>query len=237
MPPLVLALDASTPMAVVALVRDRVLSERATRIPTGAGGRLLGDVEAVLQDHGLAPADLDLIAVGVGPGSFTGIRAAMATARALGWASGVPVEGVVSLEAIAWSAGRGVIAPVIDARKGEVYGALYRVAGAVEVLVPPRVGTAEAVRDAILAAGVEALLVGDGSRGPAFAGVRPLTPGPVALDEPRGAAIAALAVAQIALRGTRPLAEIRPVYLRRSEAEIAIGPPTGGTVVEARTAG
>lgn len=238
----ILALDASTNVAVMALVRDGVvLSERATRARTGAGGRLLADVDAALADHDLTLSDLDLIAVGVGPGSFTGIRVALATARTLGWASGVPVEGVVSLEALAWSAAMrgGVVAPVIDARKGEVYGALYRLrAGAPpEVLLPPRVGTADAVRDAILgAAPSEVLLVGDGVRAwePVFIGHAGLVLAPPLLDDPRGAAVAALGAEQVARRGPRPLPEVQPLYLRRSEAEINLGPPTGDSVIEAR---
>lgn len=244
---LVLALDAATPLATVALVGDGVLlAERATRVRAGAGGRLLRDVDAVLADLGCVLGDVGLLVVGVGPGSFTGIRVAMATARTLAWTAGIPAVGVVSLEALAWSVGAGVpsgrlIAPFVDARKGEVYGALYRVAGPgrPQVVVPPAVGRAEAVLAGVLAeAGAEpVLVVGDGVRAwpDAFSGGR-VEVAPPALDDPRGLAFAVLG-ALVAADGAVPLPELQPVYLRRSEAEISIGPPTGASLLETRTAG
>lgn len=244
---MVLALDAATSMASVALVQGGVLlAERATRVRTGAGGRLLRDIDAVLADQGVALADVAVIAVGVGPGSFTGIRVAMATARTLAWAAGIPAVGVGTLEALTWSVaasqpGR-LVAPFVDARKGEVYGGLYRSMGPEEapaVVVPQRVGRAPDVLAAVLAAtGEPVLAVGDGVRAwPDAFGAQPqLSVAPAVLDDPRGLAFAILG-GLAAAQGPRPLAELQPVYLRRSEAEISIGPPTGRSVLESRTDG
>jgi len=80
---------------------------------------------------------LKAIVVGLGPGSFTGLRVGLATAKGLAFGAGVPVYGVSSLAVLAASCGPGLVAPILDARLGEVFGALYEVAddGTVRALV------------------------------------------------------------------------------------------------------
>jgi tRNA threonylcarbamoyladenosine biosynthesis protein TsaB len=86
----------------------------------GAAQRVLGDVHHLLRQAGLTPADLRLIVAGTGPGTFTGLRIGLATARALGGALGIPVRGVSTLDALL--AGGADVA-CIDARRGEVFAA------------------------------------------------------------------------------------------------------------------
>jgi len=112
---LILAFDTATDVATSALVSDgEVLGERTSRAVT-----VLEDVDALLRQAGAHTRELDGIAVGIGPGSFTGVRIGLATARGLALALGVPVAGVSTLDALAAGAPGGV--PVIDARRGEIF--------------------------------------------------------------------------------------------------------------------
>ena len=112
---LTLAFDTATDVATVALVRDgEVLGERASRAV-----RVLQDVEELLAEAGLESGDVDRIAVGTGPGSYTGLRMGLVTARTLAISLGVPVAGVSTLDALA--AGAPGAVPVIDARRHEVF--------------------------------------------------------------------------------------------------------------------
>jgi tRNA threonylcarbamoyladenosine biosynthesis protein TsaB len=112
---LTLAFDTATDVATSALVDDgEVLGERASRAVT-----LLEDVDALLRQGGAHPRDLDALAVGIGPGSFTGVRIGLAVARGLGVALELPGAGVSTLDALA--AGAPGAVPVVDARRSEVF--------------------------------------------------------------------------------------------------------------------
>jgi tRNA threonylcarbamoyladenosine biosynthesis protein TsaB len=124
---LTLAFDTATDVTTSALVDDgEVLGERSSRAVT-----LLEDVDALLRQGGAAASDVDLLAVGIGPGSFTGVRIGLATARGLGLALDVAAAGVSTLDAIA--AGAPDAVPVVDARRREVFAL---VDGAPRVLAP-----------------------------------------------------------------------------------------------------
>ena len=112
---LILAFDTATDVATSALVSSgEVLGERLSRAVT-----LLEDVDALLRQAGAHTADVEALAVGIGPGSFTGVRVGLATARGLALALGVPAAGVSTLDALA--AGAPGAVPVVDARRGEVF--------------------------------------------------------------------------------------------------------------------
>jgi tRNA threonylcarbamoyl adenosine modification protein YeaZ len=112
---LILAFDTATDVATSALVADgEVLGERTSRAVT-----LLEDIDALLRQSGTHTRDVDALAVGIGPGSFTGVRIGLSTARGLALALGVPVAGVSTLDALA--AGAPGALPVIDARRREVF--------------------------------------------------------------------------------------------------------------------
>jgi tRNA threonylcarbamoyladenosine biosynthesis protein TsaB len=128
----VLGLDTSTPSTVagVLLPDGRVLEGRDDPLPRARPGhqpRLLALAAEVLAEAGVGWADLGRIAVGVGPGGFTGLRIGIATARALAQAHGIALVPVSSLRALAAGAGAaaGPVAAVTDARRGEVFAAVY----------------------------------------------------------------------------------------------------------------
>jgi tRNA threonylcarbamoyl adenosine modification protein YeaZ len=112
---IVLAFDTATSVATSALLDgDELLGERQGRAIS-----LLEDVDALLRRSGLRPVDLDALAVGTGPGSFTGVRIGPSTARGLALALDIPAAGVSTLDALA--AGAPGAVPVIDARRREVF--------------------------------------------------------------------------------------------------------------------
>jgi tRNA threonylcarbamoyladenosine biosynthesis protein TsaB len=131
---LILAFDTATEIATSALVDDgEVLGERRSRAQT-----LLEDVDALLRQGGAHPRDLDALAVGTGPGSFTGVRIGLAAARGLALSLDLEGAGVSTLAALA--AGAPDALPVIDARRSEVFTV---VDGEWVVLVPAELPVAE----------------------------------------------------------------------------------------------
>jgi len=140
---LTLAFDTATDVATSALVDDaEVLGERVSRAQT-----LLEDVDALLRQGGARPGDLDALTVGVGPGSFTGLRIGLAVARGLALALDLRGAGVSTLDVLA--AGAPGAVPIIDARRREVF---TLVAGAPAVMAPSAL---------VVAAGT--VCVGDGA--------------------------------------------------------------------------
>jgi tRNA threonylcarbamoyladenosine biosynthesis protein TsaB len=112
---LILAFDTATDVATSALVRDgAVLGERASRAV-----RILEDFEALLDEAGLEAEAVEGIAVGTGPGSYTGLRIGLVTARTLSFSLGVPVAGVSTLAAL--TAGSPGAVPVLDGRRREIF--------------------------------------------------------------------------------------------------------------------
>jgi tRNA threonylcarbamoyladenosine biosynthesis protein TsaB len=150
---LTFALDTSTASPSLALVRDEgPIAELWLAPEPGSGRRVLEAVHGLLTAAGLAARDLDEIVVGVGPGGFTGLRIGLATALGLAQALAIPAIGASSLEAlalgIAASAPDGaLVAPIQDARRRELFAAVYRASagGLREVVAPMALGAADLV--------------------------------------------------------------------------------------------
>jgi tRNA threonylcarbamoyladenosine biosynthesis protein TsaB len=145
-----LALDTATSTAGIAVVDgDRVLGE-VRHDTAGRGADLLVAIDRLCREAGVAPGELEAIAVGAGPGSFTGLRIGMATAKGIAFAANRPLWAVSSLAALADDAQRElatgqqvaevVICAALDARRGEVFAGCFRggVAIAAERVLAPR---------------------------------------------------------------------------------------------------
>jgi tRNA threonylcarbamoyladenosine biosynthesis protein TsaB len=128
--------------------------------PPGHSRELLPAVAEQMEAAGVTWAGIDGIAVGAGPGTFTGLRIGVATARALASAAGVPVHPVSSLAALAAGAGGDLVLALIDAKRGEVFGALF---GGGEKLVEPFVTRPEQLQEHAGRDLASAVAVGDGS--------------------------------------------------------------------------
>jgi tRNA threonylcarbamoyladenosine biosynthesis protein TsaB len=137
---IVLAVDTTTPSGSVALLREtEVVGEFNLESPSSHSTRLLGSVDFLLRGLGLDVQAVDAYAVAAGPGSFTGIRIGLSAVKSLAFASGRPVAAVSTLEALAVKIGSPPVrlaCPLLDAKKGEVYAALFEVrsGGLVEVI-------------------------------------------------------------------------------------------------------
>jgi tRNA threonylcarbamoyladenosine biosynthesis protein TsaB len=129
----VLAVDTNTYAGSVALLEDRrLVAEINLNSPRTHSERLLPAIDLALGAGGIAVADLDGFVLAVGPGSFTGIRIGMSTIKSLAMAGGKPVAPVSGLAALAFKLRRPpgrLICPILDARKGEVYAALFESGG------------------------------------------------------------------------------------------------------------
>jgi tRNA threonylcarbamoyladenosine biosynthesis protein TsaB len=128
--------------------------------PPAHARELLPAIAEAMGDAGLGYGDLDAIAVGVGPGTFTGLRIGVATARAFASATGLELRPVSSLVALAEGIDSAQRLPLIDARRGEVFAALY---DAGELRFGPVAEPPEAVAGRVREAGLDPLAAGDGS--------------------------------------------------------------------------
>jgi tRNA threonylcarbamoyladenosine biosynthesis protein TsaB len=169
----ILAFDTATRATSVALsTQGEAVLEARDDPPSGGrpghASRLLPLIAEVLDRSGLGYADLDRIAVGVGPGTFTGLRIGVATARGLAQAAGLPLVGVSTLRSLAVHAGsaaqaggQDAVAAILDARRKEVFAAVWRTGG--ETVLPPRALAPEILAGVLREMQLTLLAVGDGT--------------------------------------------------------------------------
>ncbi|MCC5952915.1 MAG: tRNA (adenosine(37)-N6)-threonylcarbamoyltransferase complex dimerization subunit type 1 TsaB [Acidimicrobiia bacterium] len=168
--------------------------------------------------------EISVVAVDLGPGLFTGLRVGVAAAKAMAHALRVPMIGASSLDLLAFAVrfSPKLIAAVVDARRSEVFSALYRqVPGGVQRVSEPQVGSPEDLASEILAIGEECLMVGDGSLRyrEVFDGLAKVEVTEAGWAYPSAASLVMLAHAQ-ALREqwVKPW-DLQPLYLRKPDAE------------------
>ncbi|CAN5179379.1 tRNA (adenosine(37)-N6)-threonylcarbamoyltransferase complex dimerization subunit type 1 TsaB [soil metagenome] len=215
----VLGFDTSTSrLAVAVTVGTEVLAEREA--PSGSDRRprhareLLPAIEAAIAATG-GWAAIGLIAVGVGPGTFTGLRIGIATANALAATRDLPVAGISSLAALARGHDRQQVLAVADAKRREVFAALY---GDGKELWEPFVGSPGELSERVAEAGLSPLTVGEGAVRfrHEFEAAGAQVPG----DDDLAHRVRAVAVCELAADGDGRHEPVQPAYLRRPDAEL-----------------
>jgi tRNA threonylcarbamoyladenosine biosynthesis protein TsaB len=227
---LILGVETSTPAASVCLgTQDGIVA--AAEIGPGLPqlGRAHGSFVApairwCLQQASRGPADVTGVAVSLGPGLFTGMRVGIATAQAFAHTRNLPMVGLPSLDLLAFPQRhvRRTLCSVIDARRGELFWAMYRtVPGGIQRVTEFRSGRPETLAGEVEASAEEVLCIGDGARqhaallesaGADIAGESWVHPSARALFE--------LALPRFVREETRRPEELAPVYIRQADAQI-----------------
>jgi tRNA threonylcarbamoyl adenosine modification protein YeaZ len=180
------------------------IAERRTVDPRAHGEKLAPEIAAALAEAGVRPADLGAIVAGVGPGPFTGLRVGLATAASMGQVLDIPTYGVCSLDGLGRAAGPGRVLVATDARRKEVYYAIY----------------ADGMRQDGPEVGKPAEVTGEFDRVVGEGGLKYGDIFGVPVEEhllyPPGAALVALAADRI--RDGAPSEPLTPLYLRRPDA-------------------
>lgn len=219
---LILAFESSAKPASAALVKDGQLLSQYMQCSALTHSRtLLPMAEDMLKNAELRLSDVDLIAVAHGPGSFTGIRIGVATVKGLAWAAEKPCVGVSTLEAMAWHglAVGGYICPVMDARRSQVYNALFKIEHGRPVrMTEDRPIALDELSKEVTALNAPVFLVGDGAAlcfeyFTAHGVPCVMAPDNLRWQDAWGVAMAA------ADKTSGNADELLPVYLRLSQAE------------------
>ena len=232
----VLALDTTTRAGSVALVHDDLsVDERSGDAARTHAERLPSEILALLAAHGWTTADVDLFAVAAGPGSFTGLRIGIATIQGLAFVRNTPIVSVSALDALGQIASGdappgAAVAAWIDAHRREVFSALFRVSAAplfeperLTEIDPPGVNdpASTIARWRAMVGDEGVAVIGDGAVlfADAVAGQAPawrVVPPPLLAG-----AIGRIAVARARRGETVDAAGLRPLYIRRPDAEVA----------------
>ncbi|MCL6628725.1 MAG: tRNA (adenosine(37)-N6)-threonylcarbamoyltransferase complex dimerization subunit type 1 TsaB [Armatimonadetes bacterium] len=234
-----LAIDGSTDVSSIALVDETgVLAEYDFAHRMDLSRRLMPNIVCLLKDCGLKVRDIDAVGISLGPGSFTGLRIGVVTAKMLAHVLGVPIAGIVTLDILAHQfdyLDESVVCPLIRVRKGEVYYAFYRVKrGAVERIseygadsIEQVIGFVKHLDSGTPSAGSngkqKVFFCGDGLSEHAAALERDLgdlaVPTPTRLSYPKASIIGAIAIERIAAGQIDDARLLTPFYIRRSAPE------------------
>jgi tRNA threonylcarbamoyladenosine biosynthesis protein TsaB len=227
---LILGIETSTPAASVCLgTQDGIVAaaEIGPGLPDLArahGAFVAPAISWCLAQAGRSPAEVSGVAVSLGPGLFTGMRVGIATAQAFAHARGLPMVGLPSLDLLAFPQRhvRRTLCSVIDARRGELFWAMYRpVPGGIQRASDFRSGRPETLAGEVEASAEEILCVGDGAR--AHAGLLESAGADVAGEtwvHPSARALVELALPRFMREETRRPEELAPVYIRQADAQI-----------------
>lgn len=224
---LVLAIETATPRVAVAIGEDgRVRGEVALAGRRRHAEQLAPAIAYLCEQTHVELRHLAAVAVGIGPGLFTGLRVGVTTAKVMAQALRIPVVAVPSLDLVAYPlrySGR-LLAVVLDARRHEVYSAQYRsVPGGVQRISDYAVGPADDLVADLAASGDEVLLAGDGlePNRDAFAALDRVERAGPQFDAPSATALVELATGRVEREEFSSPFDVRPLYLRESDAELA----------------
>jgi len=226
----VLGLDTSTPIQSIAVLEgERALEDCKRRVSFDHASSLLANIGEGFDEHDIETGDLDLVAVGIGPGSFTGIRIGLSLAKSLARGHDLPLVGVSSLACLSYpfaaTCGADYVVAAYDARRREVYTATHQYDGKLRTVDDDRLEAPADLRERILdlaARGNTVAIVGNGAEEFGELGdlrrkrVRVL---PVWTQGPSGVAAALLGREKVRREGADSIRELEPRYIRPSSAE------------------
>ncbi len=220
----ILSLDSSATVATVALSEDGILlAEFILNNGNTHSETLLPMVEAVLKMYGITPSDIDVFAATTGPGSFTGVRIGAATLKGLAFGTGKPCIEVSTLEAIAenLSVRDGLICPVMNARRSQVYTALFRAEGGRLTRLMDDCAISISELDGILSGYGEAVSFAGDGYDITLEGLQrtEYRTTPERLRYQSAASVAAVAYRSLLVGNTVSDKELKVTYLRPSQAE------------------
>ncbi|MDF2569256.1 MAG: tsaB [Sporomusa sp.] len=216
----ILAIDTATLVSSVAIATpDTLVAELTVQTRKTHSERLVPHISSLLTMAEIPQNRLKAVAVSIGPGSFTGLRIGLATAKALAYALNIPLIGVPTLAALAFACPSpgALLAPMLDAQKGNVYLGLYEWnAGTLVEVEPPRVVAFTEANAELAAKGRPVLLLGEAA---VMYRDDIAHPAPPHVVIPRAGSVAVMAQ-QMYSQGIRhDVATLEPLYIRRSEAE------------------
>jgi tRNA threonylcarbamoyladenosine biosynthesis protein TsaB len=222
---LILGIDTATDQVSCALAgHDGVIAQQHLLAPRRHAEALAPMIESITRQSGLPLAKVGAIAVDIGPGLFTGLRVGFTTATTLAAALEVPMIGITSLDLLAHAVHLTdrLVAAAVDARRGEVFSALYRpVPGGVQQVSPPTVVRPEELASELEARNEECLLVGDGAvrHRDLFATVDHAHLAGPELAHPSAAVLVALAHPRAVREEFVSPRQLAPLYLREPDAQ------------------
>jgi len=227
-----LGIETATMTGGIGIIRDGLLiAELRLNIRTTHSERLLPGLDYVLRQSGLKLADMDLLAVSIGPGSFTGLRVGLSMAKGISFAIGKPLVPVPTLEAFAWNLpfSPHPVVPLLDARKKELYGGMFlwdENKKGFERLVPESVMPARSWAETILKKGRKVVLTGEGALlyrdefETALGDNVMFAEGGLLSPSPANVAFLGEKWLKEAIPFERDASRVKPFYIRKSEAEL-----------------
>lgn len=225
----ILAFETATAQGSIALIDEhKLIAEYSLNIKSTHSERLMPALRTILSDTETKLKQVDALAISLGPGSFTGLRIGLATVKGLSFSTGKPIIGIPTLEAMAgqFAFAKPLVCPCLDARKGEIYTALYDLQkGSPDGLIPATVTEPSKFLQAIkMEHHAPILFLGDGvepyrSQIVAILGEQACF-APLFANIPRAGSLAVRAVEKYCHNLFDDITNLEPIYLRKSEAEI-----------------
>lgn len=220
---LTLAMDTATKVCTVALCRDNeLLAEYNINMGMTHSEGLLPQIQQLLDRTGVKKNEIELLAVSMGPGSFTGLRIGLATAEAMAYSWQCYLHGVDTLKAMAYNIPvEGVVlSPVLDAQKGNYYQAIYKWEnGKLVELSPVEVVSKEQLFERLAVHGCPAIILGECKRLEQMELPETVSLASMALRMPRASSVGFLAQNEFNADTDKKIFGLEPYYIRRSEAE------------------
>lgn len=221
---MLLAIDTSSLVLSCALAEeDRLIAEWTVQKRLTHSEQLIPHMDEMIKEAGVSKKDITAVAVSIGPGSFTGLRIGLATAKMLSYIWKVPLAGVDTLEALAWNmaGAQAFILPLLDAQRGNVYAALYGAFDEMWQEEKEEAAPIDQVIEAALTHGGPVIAVGECADKYkdklVSAGIK-LAPSHSRLA--RAGSVAMAGLKKIREGKTDSPLSILPNYIRRSEAEV-----------------